>query len=133
MGSARPAIALFVVSLAFGADDRIEVERRVVERRHETAGLFTKDDVIRYHVRTTVKNRWSKPVAVRLLDLVPVSREEEVKVAILDGTTPPTEPDDPMKPGVKAWVLSLDPRKEKVVELRYEVRFPRGMAVSGLE
>ena len=121
------------VKLAFGADDRIEVERRVVERRHETAGLFTKDDVIRYHVRTTVKNRWSKPVAVRLLDLVPVSREEEVKVAILDGTTPPTEPDDPMKPGVKAWVLSLDPRKEKVVELRYEVRFPRGMAVSGLE
>ena len=121
------------VKLAFGADDRIEVERRVVERRHETTGLFTKDDVIRYHVRTTVKNRWSKPVAVRLLDLVPVSREEEVKVAILDGTTPPTEPDDPMKPGVKAWVLSLDPRKEKVVELRYEVRFPRGMAVSGLE
>jgi hypothetical protein len=38
-----------------------------------------------------------------------------------------------MKPGVKAWVLALDPQKEKVVELRYEVRFPRGMAVSGLE
>ncbi len=121
------------VKLAFGADDRIKVERQVVERRHETSGLFTKDDVIRYRVRTTVKNLWSKPVTVRLMDLVPVSREEEVKVAILDGTTAPTEPDDPMKPGVKAWVLSLEPQKEKVVELRYEVRFPRGMAVSGLE
>ncbi|HYQ79924.1 MAG TPA: DUF4139 domain-containing protein, partial [Anaeromyxobacteraceae bacterium] len=118
------------VKLAFGADDRIKVERQVVERRHETSGLFTKDDVIRYRVRTTVKNLWSKPVTVRLMDLVPVSREEEVKVAILDGTTAPTEPDDPMKPGVKAWALSLEPQKEKVVELRYEVRFPRGMAVS---
>ncbi len=121
------------VKLAFGADDRIKVERRVVERRHETSGLFAKDDVIRYHVRTTVKNLWSKPATVRLLDLVPVSREEQVKVAVLDGTTAPTEPDDPMKPGIKAWVFSLDPRKEKVVELRYEVRFPLGMAVSGLE
>jgi uncharacterized protein (TIGR02231 family) len=121
------------VKLAFGADDRVKVERQVVERRHETSGLFTKDDVIRYRVRTTVKNLWSKPVTVRLLDLVPVSREEDVKVVVLDGSTPPTEPDDPMKPGVKAWVLALDPQKEKVVELRYEVRFPRGMAVSGLE
>lgn len=121
------------VKLAFGADDRVKVERQVVERRHETAGLFTKDDVIRYRVRTTVKNLWSRPVTVRLLDLVPVSREEDVKVVVLDGSTPPTEPEDPMKPGVKAWVLALDPQKEKVVELRYEVRFPRGMAVSGLE
>ena len=121
------------VKLAFGADDRVKVERQVVERRHETSGLFTKDDVIRYRVRTTVKNLWSKPVTVRLLDLVPMSREEDVKVVVLDGSTPPTEPDDPMKPGVKAWVLALDPQKEKVVELRYEVRFPRGMAVSGLE
>ncbi|HEU4383587.1 MAG TPA: mucoidy inhibitor MuiA family protein [Anaeromyxobacteraceae bacterium] len=121
------------LKLAFGADDRVKVERQVVERRHETSGLFTKDDVIRYRVRTTVKNLWSKPVAVRLMDLVPVSREEQVKVAILDGTTAPAEPDDPMKPGVKAWLITLDPQKEKVVELRYEVRFPRGMEVAGLE
>ncbi len=121
------------VKLAFGADDRVKVERRVVERRHETSGLFGKDDVMRYHVRTTVKNLWPKPVTVRLIDLVPVSREEDVRVATLDGSTPATEAEDPMKPGVRAWVLPLDPQKEKVVDLRYEVRFPRGMVVSGLE
>jgi uncharacterized protein (TIGR02231 family) len=121
------------VKLAFGADDRVKVERRVVERRHETSGLFSKDDVMRYHVRTTVKNLWSKPVTVRLLDLVPVSREEDIRVAMLEGSTPATEPEDPMKPGVKAWVLPIDPQKEKAVELRYEVHFPRGMAVAGLE
>ncbi len=121
------------VKLAFGADDRVKAQRRVVERRHETSGLFTRDDVIRYRVRTTVKNLRSKPVTVRLLDLVPVSREEDIRVEVLDGSTPVTEPDDPMKPGVKAWLLVVDPQQEKALELRYQVRFPRGMAVSGLD
>lgn len=121
------------VKLAFGADDRVKAQRRVVERRHETSGLLTRDDVIRYRVRTTVKNLRSKPVTVRLLDLVPVSREEDIRVEVLDGSTPVTEPDDPMKPGVKAWLLVVDPQQEKALELRYQVRFPRGMAVSGLD
>ncbi len=121
------------IKLAFGADERIKIERKVVERRHETSGLLSKDDVTRYRVRTSVKNLTSAPAAVRLLDLVPVSRDEEIRVSVLDGSTAPTEPDDPMKPGVRAWALQLRPKEEKVIELRYEVRFPRGMAVSGLE
>jgi len=121
------------LKLAFGADERIKVERKVVERRHETSGLLSKDDVYRYRVRVAVKNLTPAPAAVRLLDLVPVSRDEEIRVKVLDGSTPPTEPEDPMKPGVRAWVLPLQPREERVVELRYEVRFPRGTAVSGLE
>jgi uncharacterized protein (TIGR02231 family) len=121
------------LKLAFGADERIKVERKVVERRHETSGLLSKDDVYRYRVRVSVKNLTSAAAPVRLLDLVPVSRDEEIQVKVLDGSTPPTEAEDPMKPGVRAWVLPLQPKEEKVVELRYEVRFPRGTAVSGLE
>jgi uncharacterized protein (TIGR02231 family) len=121
------------LKLAFGADERIRIERKVVERRHETSGLLSKDDVYRYRVRVAAKNLASAKAALRLLDLVPVSRDEEIQVKVLEGSTPPTEPEDPMKPGVRAWVLPLQPREEKVVELRYEVRFPRGMAVSGLE
>lgn len=120
------------LELAFGADGRIEVERRVLERRHETAGLISKDDVIRYRVRTTVKNRYSAPTTVRLLDLVPVSREEAIVVKVLDGTTPATR-DDPERPGVRITELTLQPREEKVLELRYEVRFPRNLQVQGLE
>jgi len=121
------------LKLAFGADERIKVERKVVERRHETSGLLTKDDVYRYRVRVAVKNLTSIQAAVGLLDLVPVSRDEIIQVKVLDGSTPPTEPEDPMKPGVRTWILPLQAKEEKVVELRYEVRFPRGTAVSGLE
>jgi uncharacterized protein (TIGR02231 family) len=120
------------LELAFGADDRIEIERKVLERRRESAGLVSKADVYRYHVRIGVKNRWETPVAVRLLDLVPVSRDEKIEVALLDGTTAATR-EDPERPGVRAWELALGPREEKVVELRYEIRFPRGFPVAGLE
>lgn len=120
------------LELAFGADERVEIDRKVVERRHESAGLLTKDEVYRYRVRISAKNRWGAPVALKLLDLVPVSRDEKIEVKVLDGTTPATR-EDPERPGVRTWELSLAAREERVVELRYEVRYPRGFPVAGLE
>jgi uncharacterized protein (TIGR02231 family) len=120
------------LELAFGADDRVEVERKVLERDRATAGIVSKEEVIRYRVRTVVKNRYAAPVTVRLLDLVPVSRDEKIEVRLLDGTTAATR-EDPERPGVRAWELALGAREEKVVELRYEVRYPRGFPVAGVE
>ncbi len=120
------------LKLAFGADPRLELERRVVERRHETAGLLGGDHVWRYHVRTTVKNRYAVATTLTLLDLVPVSRDEAIKVKLLDGSTPATS-EDPDRPGVKRWELKLGPRETRVVELRYEVRYPKDFPIQGLE
>jgi uncharacterized protein (TIGR02231 family) len=120
------------LELAFGADERVEIDRKVLERRHESAGLLTKDEVYRYRVRISAKNRYQAPVALKLLDLVPVSRDEKIEVKLLDGSTPATR-EDPERPGVRAWELGLAPREEKVVELRYEVRYPRGFPIAGLE
>ena len=86
----------------------------------------------RYHVRTTVKNRRAEPVKLALVDLVPVSRDGEVEVKVLDGSTTATR-EDPERPGVRTWELKLAAREEKVVELRYEVRAPRAMALARLE
>jgi uncharacterized protein (TIGR02231 family) len=120
------------ITLAFGADDRVEVDRKVLERRRGSAGIVSKDDVYLYRVRIGLKNRYASPVAVKLLDLVPVSRDEKIRVELLGGSTAATR-EDPERPGVKIWELSLAPREEKVVELKYEVRYPKGMAIAGLE
>jgi uncharacterized protein (TIGR02231 family) len=120
------------LTLAFGVDGRIEVERRVLDRSHETAGLISKDEVWRYRTRTSVKNRYQKAVTVELLDLVPVSRDEAISVKVLDGTTGGAS-ELPDRPGVRSWPLQLKPGEERVVELRYEVRYPRGFPISGLE
>jgi uncharacterized protein (TIGR02231 family) len=120
------------LELAFGADERLEIERKVIERRRESAGVISKDEVIRYRTRITVKNRYAAPLAVKLLDLVPVSRDEKIQVKVLEGSTVPTR-EDPDRPGVRVHELRLDAREEKVIELRYEVRHPRGYPVVGLD
>jgi uncharacterized protein (TIGR02231 family) len=120
------------LKLAFGADDRVEIERRVLERKHDTSGLLDKKDVWRYRVRVGVKSRWQKPVALTLLDLVPVARDAAIEVAVLDASTKATR-DDPERPGVRSYELELLPGKERVVELAYEVRVPRGFPLAGLE
>jgi uncharacterized protein (TIGR02231 family) len=120
------------IELAFGADERVEIDRKVLERRRESSGVVSKEEVFRYRVRIGVKNRYAAPIGVRLLDLVPVSRDEKIKVEILPGTTAATR-EDPERPGVRTWELALAPREEKVIELRYEVRYPRGFPVAGLE
>jgi uncharacterized protein (TIGR02231 family) len=120
------------LELAFGADQRVEIDRKVLERRHESAGIVSRDEVWRYRVRISLKNRYAAPVGVKLLDLVPVSRDEKVSVKVLDGTTAATR-EDPERPGVKVWELPLTAREEKVVEVRYEVRYPRDFPIAGLE
>jgi uncharacterized protein (TIGR02231 family) len=120
------------LELAFGADDRVEIDRKVLERRRESAGLVSKDEVYRYRVRISVKNRYAAPVSLELLDLVPVSRDEEIRVELLDGGGAAGR-EDPERPGVRIWDLALAPGEERAVELRYEVRFPRGYPVAGLE
>jgi hypothetical protein len=79
-----------------------------------------------------VKNRYAAATTARLLDLVPVSRDEAIGVKVLDGTTPATR-EDPERPGVRITELTLQPKEERVLELRYEVRFPRHLQVQGLE
>ncbi len=121
------------IKLAFGPDDRVKVERKIIERKHETTGVFSKEDLYRYRIRTTVKNLYSTPVTATILDQVPVSRDETIKVSILEGSTKPTEPEDPTKPGVRSYTLTLQPKAEQVIELGYEVRFPKGQMIGGLE
>jgi uncharacterized protein (TIGR02231 family) len=121
------------IKLAFGPDDRVKVERKIIERKHETTGVFSKEDLYRYRIRTTVKNLYPTPVTVTILDQVPVSRDEAIKVTILDRSTKPTDPEDPAKPGVRRYTYTLPPKAEQVIELGYEVRFPKGQVIGGLE
>ncbi len=41
--------------------------------------------------------------------------------------------EDPERPGVRVWELTLPAKGEQVVELRYEVKWPKGFPIQGLE
>jgi len=118
------------IELAFGADPRIKVERKVLDRTRDDYGVFSRRERLTYKVRTTVQSLYREAVEVELVDRLPVSRDEEIEVKVLEATAGAIE--DAAKPGVRTWKLSLQPRKEQVVEVGYEVSYPAGVRIVGL-
>ncbi|MHB1846789.1 MAG: mucoidy inhibitor MuiA family protein [Deltaproteobacteria bacterium] len=120
------------LKLAFGVDDRVRVERKVIERERATEGLFSKTVRMRYRIRTTVENLYPTAVDVVLIERLPVSQDKEISVTTLEGSAV-GEPVDPMKPGVLRFPLALGAGEKRSVELRYDVRWPADVPVNGLE
>lgn len=119
------------LELAFGPDERIRIERAVVERDREETGVFSKREKYKYRIRTKVKNLYRDGVEVSLLDHLPVSRDEDIEVQVLELTTKGAETDD-QKPGVRTWKVGLKPGEERVIEVGYEVSYPRGASIMNL-
>jgi uncharacterized protein (TIGR02231 family) len=109
--------------LGFGVDDMIRVRHAVVEDKRGEAGLIStsKTDVRNY--RITVKNLHERPIQLRVLDQIPVSQNDAIKIE-LQGRTAPTRRDVEDKRGVMAWDMTLTPDEEKAVEFGYRVTWP---------
>ena len=119
------------LELAFGPDERIRVERAVIDRDRDESGVFSKRERYTYRVRTKLKNLYREAVEVNLLDHLPVSRDEDIEVEVLDRTTAGAKEDE-QKPGVRTWLVRLKPGEERVIEVSYAVSYPRGARVVNL-
>ncbi|PYI28945.1 hypothetical protein BP00DRAFT_401922 [Aspergillus indologenus CBS 114.80] len=129
-------------TLPLGVDPLIQVTygRPTVRRATGSGGLFSQKEEAAVFRRTCrVKNTRGNAVEVAVVDQVPVSDDERLKVQILEPKGLVREGDDaPMKEGTahlgKAgevkWVVKLAPGKEVKLVLEYEARVPAGSEVS---
>jgi uncharacterized protein (TIGR02231 family) len=115
--------------LGFGVDDMIRVRHAIADQMRGESGWVSssKTDVRNY--RITVKNMHQRPIQVRVLDQIPVSQNEAIKID-LTGRTQPTRRNVDDKRGVLAWDMTLAPDEEKVVEFGYRVSWPAGRNVT---
>src|SRR5215470_3400986 len=115
--------------LGFGIDDMVRVRHTIVEDKRGETGLIStsKTDVRNY--RITVKNLHERAVQLRVLDQIPVSQNEAIKIELL-GRTQPTRRDVDDKRGVLAWDMTLAPDEEKAVEFGYRVSWPAAKKVT---
>ncbi len=95
----------------FGIDPNVTAKRTVVSNKTETSGLFggTKETKIRY--RVDLQNASANPVTLELWDRMPVSRNDEIKVKLVDASaslaTDAEYADLAKKQGILKWVLPL--------------------------
>jgi uncharacterized protein (TIGR02231 family) len=115
--------------LGFGADDLIRVKHALVEEKRGETGLISTSRTDVRMFKITVKNLHERPMAVTVLDNMPVSNNADIKVEPIGRTTPSkTDVDD--KRGVLAWDLKIDADEEAVIDFGYRVVWPSAKSIT---
>ena len=109
--------------ISFGTDDRMRVERQLVERQQDYVGAGKRTVRWTLHFRIKLSNFSEQAQTVRLVDQVPVSEMDRVTVKLLD-TTPPLPPAEDDGPGILKWKLTPAAGTEEYVDLRFSVTAP---------
>jgi uncharacterized protein (TIGR02231 family) len=115
------------VELALGIDDRIRIERELVRRTASKAVLGpTRRREVEH--RITITNHTPRPARIRVLDQLPVSRDDGIVVKELRVEPAPAERTEL---GVLTWELTLQPGEEKKIYLGLRVELSRGVELAG--
>lgn len=115
--------------LGFGADDLVRVRHAVAEEKRGETGLISSSKTDDRNYKISVKNMHERAVEVTVLDQIPVSKNEEIKVE-LTGRQTPSRRDIEDKRGTLAWDMRVEPDEEKVVEFGYRVIWPAAKSVT---
>ena len=114
--------------LGFGVDDQLKVRYAVLEEKRGESGLISTSHTDSRNFRVTLKNLHERPIQVRVLDRVPVSQNQEIKVEYT-GRTTPTKTDFEEKRGVLNFEAKLEPDEEKVLEYGYKISWPAAKSI----
>lgn len=126
------------LDVGLGVDREVEVTREALVHERSTEGVFSKDTVHTRAFRVTLKNHRSRPIDVRLLDQVPVSQDEELKVEVKESSMPfaklpEREAESNKARGVLEWRFGAAPGSTSDVRFRFEVRAPRDKPIVGMD
>ena len=115
------------LELYLGVDDRVAVERELMERTPHRALLGGKISAVEQW-RIEVHNGRPAPVRLVVRERVPVSRHPDVQVVDVDVKPEPAERDEL---GRLEWTASVEPNGTWEANVRFGVRHARGVPVVG--
>jgi len=115
-------------TLDLGIDPNIKVKRELLGRNKEV-GFFGKSEKISYSYKITVENFKDSQEFVTIVDHVPVSQDERIKIGI-DKILP--EPQEKSPQGLIKWKFALSPKEKKEILLGFTIGYPSGVVVTGV-
>ncbi len=110
------------ISLPLGIDRALKPVRNVSQVQSEK-GLFSKDDIDEYVVTIELANPYPRPIALRVIDQIPLRGDQRVDVEFLRAE-PAAKPDPDT--GKLEWALSLPAQQKAALTFSYRLRRPRG-------
>ncbi len=121
-------------NLFLGIDERIRVKRKQLKAFVDVSllpGLHGRIKTIDYNYLTTIENFRKTAAAITVIDQIPVSQHEEIKIENVVYDPKPTV-EDKEKPGVRRWTLSIPAGAKQSLKLSYRVTHPVDLPVEGL-
>jgi len=111
--------------LSFGPIDGLRLSRMIVDRREGDRGVITKSNEASEHARLTVENLTGESWPIRLLDRVPYSEQDDLRIT-WEADLAPTEQNVDDKRGVMAWEFELPAGGTKEINLTHRIDWPEG-------
>ncbi len=116
-----------------GVDERLKIERKIEKRFRDTKGIISTDVRERYEFKIIAKNHRDVPIQLTILDQLPVSTNEDVRIEDVSFSIEPTE--KKKTGGEVRWDVGLASKAETQIAIGFTIRFPekREGEVAGLE
>ena len=114
--------------LGFGGDDMVRVKHAIVAEKRGETGLISSSKTDERNYKILVKNLHERAIDVSVLDQLPISKNEEIKVEPL-GRPQPNVRDVENKAGVVRWDQKIEPGEEKAIEFGYRVIWPAAKSI----
>jgi uncharacterized protein (TIGR02231 family) len=113
-----------------GIDPAIKIERKLVNKFTDYTGMFTKNVRVTYEFGFTLENTKKTEQRISVQDQLPVSQNEKIVVEQVEPAEKDMRRDDQ---GFMNWTMILNPGEKKSWKLKFNVEYPQGTAVSGIE
>ena len=116
-------------SLNLGADRNVKIHRKKLKDKIKETyfGTIQRDTVVRsFSYKITAENTKDKPVTLKIVDRVPVTRTDKIEVKDIRLSPTPTESNTQDKEGVHLWVFQLSPGEIQEIDLDFTVAYPKG-------
>jgi len=114
--------------LQMGVDERVTVTRELVSR-DVTKAFIGNTRKASYAYRIKLSHRLESSAKILVLDQLPHSRHEEIKVKLVEAAPKPAEQTELSE---LRWRLNLDPDRETAIFFSFSVEHPRSATVTGL-
>jgi uncharacterized protein (TIGR02231 family) len=119
--------------LSFGIDDQIVVKQRPLDDKTGESGVISKDTTRTRIVVTELQNLHRQAIKVVVLQTVPTSRNDQIKLSMLaDKTTAGYTKDVDNIPGQLRWILEMAPQAKQEISLGWTLSWPKDQNISGL-
>jgi uncharacterized protein (TIGR02231 family) len=118
-----------------GVDRAVKIKReKEKDKIKETFfGSFERNKIVREMAFTVVaENLKSEPITIIILDSIPVSRTDKIKVENVNIQPKPSEKNYQGREGVFLWSFVLKPKEVKKINISFSVIYPKDEPVLGL-